>query len=267
MPASSDGVVSTTLLSDGTTQRIVVDFSVAGSPIAGTVGNVSTVTVTEQTSNYTVRSLTGVYAPGGSAVGVDHEALFSASLSYVARAYNPAGTLLGTSTAAAVTTPTPVAGSWLKSLATPSLSQSFKTATEPEWSADITQAVIQVIGRPDPIVVQDVRQYESGTIEVYTSTAAGEAAMLALLAAPGPYLLQQPGHGSSDKYVTVGKYTRKRTTNRAGDLWRVWTLPVQRVARPDPLGWQVADPGRTYADSTAAYPLYSNRTGTYLAKS
>lgn len=285
MPASSDGVVSTTLLSDNTTQRITVDWTVAGSPIAGTAGNVSTTTVWVATSTaalatagadgsaaWSVRSLTSVYAPGGSIVGVDHEAQFGSTLYYLAMAYNAAGVRLATSASVAVTPPVPTSGvaAWLKSLAFPSASVAIKpsAANTLEWASGIQQAVIPIMGRADPIVVQDARQYETAQLELITESLTEEAALKALLNLAGPYLLQLYGFGEPDRYVTVGPYSRRRLPGGlAADVQRAWTLPLIQVARPDPLGWQVADPGRTYADSTTAYPLYSNRTGTYRAKS
>jgi hypothetical protein len=141
------------------------------------------------------------------------------------------------------------------------------TQTIPDWSSDIPQGVIWVQNRPDPIVVSEVRRFETGQLEVLTQTAAGETALKALLASPGPYLLQQPTFGTPDRYVTVGRVDRKRSINKASDLFRVWVLPLTQVARPPVAGWSVSIPGKTYADSTAAYPLYSNRTGTYLSRS
>lgn len=262
MPSSSDGVVTAALLSDNTTVKLNVDWTVAGSPITATAGNVMTSTVTEQTNGYQVRGIS--MAPGGVIAGVDHEAPFGVALSYVAKAYDVSGALLATSTAAAITVPMPAAGFavWLKSLATPSLSVTLDVAASPQWSADIAEGVIQVVGRPDPIVVQDVRQYETATMQAITQTAAEETALKTLLAAVGPYLLQMPGLGASDRYVTVGKYDHVGVGTNISPF-RVWNLPLRQVARPAVDGWSVAIPGKTYADSSVALPTYADRTGTY----
>lgn len=268
MPASSDGVVTVTMLSDLTTVRVAVDFTTAGSPLAASFAGVSTVTVSDSLTGRVVRGLSRAVAPGGIVVGVDHESPFGVAQSYVATAYNSAGTLLATSTAAAVTVANPTSGfaTWIKSLTTPSLSVNVTTATIPDWTAPISEGVLRVIGRADPIVVQDVRQYESGTLEVRTQTRAAETALTALLASPGPYLLQMPGFGTADRYVTVGGVSRKRPVNQATELWRTWSLPLTQVARPSVVNSRVSIPGHTYADSTKALPTYSSRTGTYSSR-
>lgn len=268
MAVSSDGVVTATVDTTTASIKLAVNFVAAGSPIAGTAATtVYSVSVTEQASGNQVRGISS--APGGVINGIDHEPLFATSLSYVAKAYGVTGNLLATSTAASITLPLPVSSpqTWLKSLSTPSMSCLVWTVTLPEWGADVAQGVIRVMGRPDPIVVQDVRQFETGTLEVLTMSSAAEATMQALLNTAGPYLLQMPGSGSPDRFVTVGSATWKRTTNGFSDPNRVWTLALTRVGRPPVAGWSVAIPGKTYADSQAALPLYSNRTGTYLSRS
>ncbi len=268
MPTSSDGVVTVTILPDLTTVRVAVDFATAGSPLAASFAGVSTVTVTESLTGRVVRGLSRAVAPGAVAGGADHEAPFGVAQSYVATAYDVAGVLLASSAVAAITVANPVFGfaTWIKSLTTPSLSVNVKTVIIPDWTAPIPEGVLRVIGRADPIVVQDVRQYESGALEVLTQSPAAEAALTALLASPGPYLLQMPGYGTADRYVTVGAVGRKRPVNKATETWRTWMLPLTQVARPSVVGSRVSVPGHTYADSSAAWPLYASRTGTYLSR-
>ncbi len=266
MPTSSDGVVTATLTSDLTTVRVAVNFTVPGSPVS--YPSVYTVTVTESLTGRLVRGLTRAVAPNGTTVGVDHEAPFGVAQSYIATAYNVAGTLLGTSTVTALTVPNPTSGiaTWIKSLTTPSLSVIVTTATIPDWSAPIAEGVLRVIGRADPIVVQDVRQYETGTLEVLTLLPAAETALASLLASPGPYLVQMPGFGTADRYVTVGAVSRKRPVNKATEMWRMWSLPLTQVARPSTVGFQVAIPGHTYTDTRATAATYAARTGTYSSR-
>lgn len=270
MAVSSDGVVTATVDATTASIKLAINFLASGSPITSTAATtVYAVTVTEQASGRQVRGISS--APGGVINGIDHEALFATSLSYVAKAYGVSGNLLATSTAAAVTLATPTTGdAWLKSLSTPSASLSLDAiaANELEWSRDISESRIQVIGRPDPIVIQDVRRYGTATISFITESAAKAAALDALLTLPGPFLLQMPRVGEPDRYVTVGP-SSSRLLNPY-DLThptRVWPLPLTQVTRPPVIGWSVTIPGKTYADSTAAFPLYSNRTGTYLSRS
>jgi len=268
VPTSSDGVVTVATLPDLTTVRVAVNFATAGSPLAASFADVSTVTVTESLTGRVVRGLSRAVAPGAAAGGVDHEAPFGVAQSYVATAYNVVGSMLASSAVAAITVANPVFGfaTWIKSLTTPSLSVNVKTVIIPDWTAPIPEGVLRVIGRADPIVVQDVRQYESGTLEVLTQSPSDESALTALLASPGPYLLQMPGFGTADRYVTVAVVVRKRLVNKATETWRTWSLPLTQVARPSVVGSRVSIPGHTYADSAAVWPLYSNRTGTYSSR-
>jgi hypothetical protein len=275
--ASSDGVVTATVDAATASIRLAVNFAAAGSPIVSTAATtVYTVTVTEQTSGNQVRGTSS--APGGVINGIDHEAVFGYPLSYVATAYGVSGNLLATSPAAAVTLPAPAAGTnsvWLKSLSTPSQSQAVRGSRgtggsgELQLARGITQGTIWVQGRPDPIVVSDVRRYPAGTITVRTVGDTAGQALDALLASPGPYLLQMPTVGEPDRYVTIGNVTPTVINPYAAAAKRVrlWPLPIQAVDRPAVAGWSVAIPGKTYADSQAALPLYSNRTGTYLSRS
>jgi hypothetical protein len=264
---SSDGVASAKLVSAYAGIQLWVDFSGSGSSLAGSTGLIYSITVTEQTSGNVVRGLSNAAAPGGAVAGFDHEPLFGVGLSYVAQAFDVTGALLGSSTAAAITLPSPAGFAvWMKSLSNPLLSVMVDVAAAPQWSADIAEGVIQVIGRPDPIVVQDVRQYETASAQVFTQTAAAEAALVALLASPGPYLMQFPGLGLADRYVTVGKYDHQGVAS-SPDPFRVWNLALRQVGRPNPAGWSVPIPGHSYADSTASAPLYSGRTGTYAQRS
>lgn len=278
MPSSSDGVLTATTDPATASVQLTVNFTATGSPISGTAATtVYAVTVTEQNSARGVRGLTAASAPGGAAAGIDHEATFAAGLSYVAAAFNAKGTLLATSGAVVTSLPAPAAGTasvWLKSLATPTLSQAVRGARNSGGGGDlqfprgIAQGTIWVQGRPDPIVVSDVRRYPAGTLTVRTVGDTAGNALDALLGAPGPYLLQMPTVGEPDRYVTIGDVTPTVVNPfaSAANRVRLWALPIQAVRRPDPAGWSVAVPGHTYADSAARWPLYSARTGSYLSR-
>lgn len=280
MAVSSDGVVTATASAPTASIKFTINWTVAGSPIAATAATtVSTTTVYGATSAailatagtpgsaaWSVRSLTNDYAPGGARTGIDHEAPFG-TLFYKAQAFDTTGALLATSTSATLSlTSATTYATWLKSLTTPSLSQAIDTAEAPEWTLPISQAQIAVIGRRDLVTVQDVRQYEQSTLTAFTSTSAGEDALTALLITPGPYLLQMPGYGEPDRYVTVGTATCKGVGTSV-DPMRTWQLPLTRTVRPAPTGWSVAVPGETYADTAAALATYAARTGTYASRS
>src|SRR5437763_9290596 len=223
--------------------------------------------VQERTAGYRVRGLDYATAPGGVITGIDHEAKFGASLSYQATATLANGTS-STSASVAITLPVPAVttnNTWLKSLARPSTSVAVRSwrdgSNDLAFPRDIQQGVIRVMNRPDPIVVEDVRQLPTGTHQVWTKGDTLATALDALLRTPGPYLLQMPTVGEPDRYVMVGTVT-PRSLNpfaAATDRVRVWSLPLTEVVRPPTPGWSVAVPGHTYADSTTRFPLYSNR--------
>lgn len=289
MASSSDGVVTATV--DGATASVLltVDWAKPGSPLQASAGNVFQVTVFGATSAtalatigadgsaaWPVRGSTLTMAPGGARTGIDHEAPLGVPLFYGAVAYDPAGARMATSAAVTVTLPAPAAGArstWLKSLSTPVASVVMRSwrdnGSDLAFTREIAQGVIRVIGRRDPIVVQDVRQLPTGTHQVWTEGDAAADALDELLMSPGPYLLQMPTVGEPDRFVMVGSVT-PRTLNpyaAAEKRVRVWSLPLTQVKRPDPTGWSVAIPGKTYADTQATAALYSGRTGTYLSRS
>lgn len=213
-----------------------------------------------------VRGLDNVPAPGGGATGFDHEAPLGVLCTYQASIYSTAGVLVMTTTTATATVAAAAYVVWLKSLSNPALSVAVRVMAFPAWAQDIAEGVFRVMGRANPVTVDDVRQSGTGTMVLKTNTTAEIAALRALLAAPGPYLLSSALAAEDDVYVSVAAHTRTRMTMVASDGLRTVQLPMTQVDRPATSGVPVAIPTHTYADSTTALPLYSNRTGLYSAR-
>jgi hypothetical protein len=212
-----------------------------------------------------VRGSDQVLAPGGlSPKGYDNEAPRGVPVSYVAALNNGLGTFIST---AAVATITSDGRAWLKHLTLPTLSVQLSVDKYPDWTAGISQAITAILGSAYPNAGMDTRQAEAGALSVVTRDRPSRLALKKLLNEPTSqvYLLQASPQADEDAdcYVIVGQTGRVRPYAFSSQPKRVTTLPVQQVARPATAGSSVAYPGHTYADSTAALPLYSNRTGTY----
>lgn len=262
MTTSSDGYLTVTASDPTASILITVDFRTA----PGIDASYKSVTV-RRADGTIVRGLDATLAPGGMARGIDHESPLGAAAVYTASVTNGATTI--TSTTAMATSGIAATVSWLKSLRYPALSVALEVSKAPDWSDDIPSGVIYPVGSAVsgvvmPSVTQGQRQGDRGSMIVDTETIVQRNALLALLRSPGPYLLQMATNsGEPDQYVAVGAVSRAWVVDVATEPWRVLTLPLTAVARPPTAGSQVAIPGHTYADSLVAWPLYSNRTGTY----
>jgi len=108
----------------------------------------------------------------------------------------------------------------------------------PEQSHDIEQEIVKVLGRADPVVVSNRRQYPNGTMTLLTFTDSERRALMELInAAPiiglSPY---QSYYGfDSMPYFSIGRLSEMRPSPRVYEPTRRWMLEVQRVepARPE----------------------------------
>ncbi len=215
-----------------------------------------------------VRGLDNAVAPGGIGKGYDHEAPLGSAVVYSASLSNGYGTLSSLTASATITAPS---GSiWLKHLRTPAISVSAVVRDLPTIENDIPTGILSVLGARFPAAQGDAEKGDTGTISILTDTAAKRQALSALLTAggAGPYLMQMPSAWDEpDRYVMILNRSRARLTRPGADPYRITSLPFVQVARPATTGSTVTIPGKSYADSTAALPLYSNRTGTYGSRS
>ena len=213
-----------------------------------------------------VRGLDAAAAPGGILKGIDHEAPRGTAVAYTASLGNGYGTLAST---AATATIADDGTAWLKCLDTPALSVQLSVHRYPDWERPQPMSALPILGGKYPIVSGDRRNARQGQLQLNTRARAAREALDALLESGGigPYLLQPSVSADEpDCYVAAGTDTQARPYDFSAQQRRITSLSVQQVARPSTAGSRVAIPGKTYGDSTAALPLYSNRTGTYGAR-
>ena len=188
-----------------------------------------TPTVTVERSTDQVRWTTvrgGVVVPAGGAIRVD-DYEFSPDVTNYYRAARYVGSLVPA-----------LGGVWLKSLARPFLNREVTVRDFSEVSRPSRGGVFEVVGRPYPVAVTDVRGSRRWTLQVSTDNPQ-DANNLDLLLAGGDILLvhvpQAAGRISAvpGGYVTVGD-TREVTPPTFDLQMRVFELPCVEVAAPGP---------------------------------
>lgn len=105
----------------------------------------------------------------------------------------------------------------------------------PELRSAGRQEIVQVIGRADPVVVSDIRQYPAGVLTVATLTDDERQDVQALLAS-GQVVAFSPrysDYGFSDIwYLSVANVTEKRVSKMGNRPERLIEMEFQRVAPP-----------------------------------
>lgn len=95
--------------------------------------------------------------------------------------------------------------------------------------------VVRVYGRPDPVVVTDVRPLPSGTLMLVTLEHSEREWVEALLAS-GRVIGLRPASSEfglpAEVFLYVGKVQQGRVVPRATAVERRWTLEVQMVKAP-----------------------------------
>lgn len=199
----------------------------------------------------------------GSVVLYDYESWFGGSTTYTAT------TTTGTATSTTVTLD--VADIWLRHPGVPSLSQKVDFQGEGNPTRPVTQAVLEPLGRANPIVVSDgQRKSKRGDLTLRTKNDAEHTALLALVDDVTPLLLDIPasynyGADLRHQYLAIGDLTQKRLMeDYYPHPWRIWNAPYIVVGRP--AGGIQAQ--RTYATVLAAHATYQDvltRYATYTA--
>lgn len=167
------------------------------------------------------------------AVVADYEAPQNAPLSYFARASD--GVVTRDSPVVSPAGSVDRGGDVLFSLSNPLAWLRVQVVAFPEVKTRARRAMVDVVGRADPVAVSDVRMLAAGVMTVATLTEAERQAMNALLA-PGAVVAfspARPTYGFADVwYLSVGDVTEKRVVRAAEEPSRLWSLDVQRVAPP-----------------------------------
>lgn len=187
---------------------------------------------------------------GGIWTGFDYESWFGDASTYTA--VTGGGSITTVPVTLAVLTP------WLRHPGVPSLSAPVDFQGDGEPVRAVSQAVLEPIGRRDPIVVSDGRRRSKrGTMTVRTETLAEVQALLDLLDDVSILLLDIPpeaGYGITHEYRSIGDLTESRfRPDYYPHPWRIWTAPYIVVDRP--AGGQQSE--RTYDTVLAEFSTYS----------
>lgn len=179
----------------------------------------------------------------------DYEAPLATDVFYYVETRDSTGSLIEQRTSQDVTLASPGAQyAWLKDPSSPQRNLKLAVAKGPDWQRSITQSVLRVRGRRNPVILSDVRGGQEGDLLVFTQSDAERIALDWLLDT-GNVLLWQvaPGNGVSDMYVIAGQTTQARGGGIATDPIRTWTLPLKEVDMPTQTG-VAGSAGRTWQD-------------------
>lgn len=141
---------------------------------------------------------------------------------------------------------------WLKSIARPYLNRAVIVVDFSEVERAARTGVFPIVGRSFPIAVSDVRSGKSYTLELLTETASDERDLDLFLASGDPAFLHVP----ADSMVPGGYYTIGDTSARRlgrTSVKRVFSLPLQEIAAPDP---DVVGATSTYNTVLTSYATY-----------
>ena len=99
----------------------------------------------------------------------------------------------------------------------------------------VSQNVVAVIGRPDPVVVSSVRRWPGGSIRLLTLTDAARRSLVDLLSKSNllAFSPHMPGYGFDYvPFFAVGDVDESRVSPRGYEPARRWVLSVQEVSAP-----------------------------------
>ncbi|MEN2423000.1 hypothetical protein AABB02_33430 [Streptomyces rimosus] len=164
----------------------------------------------------------------------DYEAPLGTALRYLVELRDGQGSLMSTRTSDTVML---TAGdpeyAWLKDPGAPLKNLRLLMAKPPEWKRPVDRTAYHVRGRRNPVILSDVRGGLEGDLFVYTRSDEEADALHWLLDSGGTLLWQvAPGVHERDLYVSVAEVELPRVFPRAGEEWRVWTLPLTQVDMP-----------------------------------
>ncbi|WP_018385250.1 hypothetical protein [Wenjunlia vitaminophila] len=177
--------------------------------------------------------------PSDTIVIEDYEAPLGVPLTYVTELWNVDGSAGGSRTSVPPVTlePGDANTTWLKDPSRPQLNMRLLIRQAPDWQQPVEQSVLRVRGRPNAVIVSDVRGGREGDLVLWTQSDSERDALRYLLASSDVLLWQShPRMGEPDVYVSVGQTTAARVTTYAPEPWREWTLPL--VEQDQPTGGQ-----------------------------
>ncbi len=112
-------------------------------------------------------------------------------------------------------------------------------------------SVVDVVDRPDPIVVSAGLTSPSSSPTLRTDTVAARRSVRTLLELSQVLLIRDPHPDVEDAYIVVGKVSEQRLTNDPTDVRRWHVLDVRHVGIP---AVGITSPGDTLQDLADAFP-------------
>jgi hypothetical protein len=101
----------------------------------------------------------------------------------------------------------------------------------PDREQEPRQSALEVLGRPDPVVLSDVHSTPAGQWTFYTATDVDTAALKALLTGSAVAILRtQPGTSIPNTTAAVGKVNERRYSGKGGDQRRFVEVDIQEIA-------------------------------------
>ncbi|WP_432137659.1 hypothetical protein [Streptomyces sp. bgisy154] len=204
------------------------------------------------------------WAPGGVAVGYDHEAELGASSAWYAYPVAADGTVGARSQGAGLAMPEPdrPRDVWLKAVTFPGLSLRVIVTSWPSLEYAERQQRFDVLDASAPVLSVDEWSLASGQMTLLTESLEERAALLDLLTSKSVLLSQTlQAYGRPDAYWVPGRFTEEMV-GAADDPGRRWTVDMTQVDRPPTVDTPLRIPDRSYTDSAALWPTYADRTAT-----
>ncbi len=113
------------------------------------------------------------------------------------------------------------------------------------------QSVFAILGRAQPVAVSQIRNWETGSLNLLTMTLAERTQMLKVLSPGRILLLRNPdkSYPEDNWYIGIGDVGEKRVLEDHRNPMRSWDIPFVRVERP--VGLIENSSGRTWAEVEA----------------
>lgn len=216
------------------------------------------ITVTRQHPSGRIMAVRGMNLQplsGGVFLGWDYEAPIGVQVTYLASLYAAADTVnpLAVSNAAVLTYTS--AYSWLKDPFEPIRNMAVTIGDMSQYTYDSRTGVHQVMGRPAPITVGEVRSASADTVTILTSTQNDRDRFHYITASGHPLLLQSTQQsGIGNMYIAVLRVTETRLVKTGSRTERAWAVDYQEVDMP------AGDAGAfvTYQDLLNQYNTYQD---------
>lgn len=189
----------------------------------------------------------------------DYEAPQNTSLQYFARVTD--GVVTHDSAIITVVGVVDRGGDAVFNLSNPIATLAVNVVSDTEKRYSARRDVVEVMGRPDPVVVSDVRGMASGTLTLATLTDSDRIGLLSMLADGSliAFSPRYPTYGFRDVwYLSIGDVTERRVSPLGRKAERYFDLEYQRIAPPpaDFIGPAFATWGDIYNAGTTWGSVY-----------